>query len=243
MCCGGRVRAAMLIAASLTVSGLPGAVNADDDAARLILFSGRDAWRHGAFLHGGAIWAPGGFEQDGILFKLLLSGGLYRYDAGGLGGTRVTGAEWLGAVMPGWRMKRGPVEIKVFAGPEYQRHRLWPDDPGNRLRGRAVGLRFAVELWAEPTPATMVAADAALVSIGGNYSARAAFGWMLFDQFYAGPETQVYGGDGYAQARFGVHISSLKTGDTEWLAAAGWAVDSDSRGSAYLRLGLMQRVD
>lgn len=243
---GRRVRVATLVVTAFSVCcvGLsPEPARAgDDDEAHVLLFSGRDVWRNGAFLHGGAILAPSGFERDGILLKVLLSAGLYRYRAGNLGGALVSGGEWVAAVMPGWRMKRGPVEMKFFFGLEYQRHRLWPDDPDNRLRGRDVGLRIAFELWAEPTAATMIAADASLVSIGGSYSARAAFGWKLFDQFYAGPEAQAYGGDGYAQLRFGAHITSLKTGNTEWTAAGGWAADTDQRGSAYLRLGLMQHL-
>jgi Cellulose biosynthesis protein BcsS len=63
----------------------------------------------------------------------------------------------------------------------------------------------------------------------------------VLDQFYAGPETQVYGGDGYRQLRFGAHITSMKTGATEWSAAGGWAVDSDQRSSPYVRLGVMTR--
>jgi hypothetical protein len=175
----------------------------DDDEAHVILFSGRDLWINGGFLYGGLLAAPGGFEQDGFMLKLLFSGGLYRYDAGDLDDAEVIGTEFLGAAMPGFRVKRGPVEMKFFFGPELQYNRLTPDDPGNRLRGRQLGLRFAAELWAEPTPSTMVAADASITSIGGNYAGRLAFGWRVFDLFYAGPETQVYGGDGYAQLRFG----------------------------------------
>jgi len=146
--------------------------------------------------------------------------------------------------MPGFRIKRGPVEMKFFFGPELQYHRLTPDDPGNRLRGRQLGLRFAAELWAEPTPSTMVAADASITSIGSDYSGRVAFGWRVFDLFYAGPESQVYGGDGYAQLRFGLHVTSFRTDNiTEWSAAIGWAVDSDERSSPYVRLGLMQKVN
>jgi hypothetical protein len=44
-----------------------------------MLFSGRDIWRNGAFAHGGFMFAPGGFEQDGLLLKILFSSGLYRY--------------------------------------------------------------------------------------------------------------------------------------------------------------------
>lgn len=244
---GRRVCAARLLAAALVFCGcvslLPRSVHAGDDEeddAHFILFSGRDIWRNGAFLYGGTTWSPGGFEQDGFLFKFLLSGGLYRYRATGLAVDQVVGAEWRAAVMAGWRVKRGPLEAKIFFGPEFQNNRLWPDDPGNRLRGHAVGLRFGINLWAEPTPATMAAGDASLSTIGSNYSARAAFGWKLFNRFYAGPETQVYGGDGYAQVRFGAHLTSLKTGDTEWSAGGGWAVDSERNGSLYLRLGLLQ---
>jgi hypothetical protein len=187
------------------------------------------------------LYAPDGFEQDGLLFKLLLSGGLYRYNAGDLGGDEVVGAEMMVQALPGFRVARNHFEAKVFMGPEYENHRLWPDDPGNRLRGPAFGLRVAIDLWDEPTATTMLAGDASLSTVGSNYSARAAFGWRVADEFYAGPETQIYGGDGYAQWRVGLHVTSLKTGDAEWSAAGGWAIDTDNRSSPYLRLGFMQR--
>jgi hypothetical protein len=237
-----RVGAALLAAAFLISCASDRLLAAEDDAdARVLLFSGRDVWRHGAFAHGGLIWGPYGFNRNTPLLRLLLSGGVYRYDSGSLGGARVIGAEGVAQVMPGWQIKRGPFEAKFFFGPEYQFHRLWPDDPANRLRGPAFGLRFAVDLWAEPTPATMLAADTSLSSIATSHSARVALGWRVFDRFYAGPETQVYGGDGYRQWRLGAHITSMKAGDTEWSAAGGWAVDSEGRSSLYLRLGILQR--
>ncbi len=206
-----------------------------------MLFSGRDVWRSGAFAYGGTVWAPTGFEEDGLLLKILLAGGVYRYFAGDLD-RDVIGAEWTAAMMPGWRVKRGPLEVKIFFGPEIQSHRLWPDDPDNRLRGRTFGLRFAAEFWTEPTPMTMIAGDASLSSVGSSYSARLAFGWKLFELFYIGPETQAYGADAYNQLRFGAHITSMKTGDTEWSAAVGWAFDSDRRSSLYVRLGLLFKL-
>ncbi len=246
---GWRIRAAALSAATVMLCGFgsalrPALAGDDEDEAHVILFSGRDLWRNGVFLYGGLLAAPSGFERDGLMFKLVYSSGLYRYNAGSLGGARVVGFEALGAVMPGFRIKRGPVEMKVFFGPELQYHYLSPNDPDNRLHGRQFGLRFAAELWAEPTDATMVAADVAFSTIVSNYSGRIAFGWKMFDMFYAGPESQVYGGDGYAQWRFGAHVTSLKTGETtEWSAAGGLAIDTDRRASAYLRLGLLQRMN
>jgi hypothetical protein len=102
-------------------------------------------------------------------------------------------------------------------------------------------VRFAAELWDGPTPTTMFAADASVSTIATDYSARAAFGWRLFDRFFAGPETQVYGAESYRQLRFGAHLTCLKIGNGEWSAAAGWAITTDHRSSPYVRLGFMQR--
>src|SRR5262249_9794888 len=133
-------------------------------------------------------------------------------------------------------------EGKFFFGPEWQTHWLYPDDPGNRLRGRTLGLRMSAEIWYEPAPDMMIAADAALTSVGSNYSARAAVGSMFLEQFYLGPEVQVYGDDGYRQFRAGAHITSMKTGATKWSAAFGWSIDTDRQSSPYVRLNLLQRV-
>ncbi len=79
-----RVWAAVCSAATLCLCCLyvPGSARADDvDDPRIMLFSGRDIWRNGAFAHGGFIVAPSGFDQDGLLLKIMFSGGLYRYHA------------------------------------------------------------------------------------------------------------------------------------------------------------------
>lgn len=209
-----------------------------------MLFSGRDIWRNGAFAHGGFIVAPSGLDQDGLLLKIVLSGGLYRYHAQNLG-ERVVGAEWLAQVLPGWRIKRGDVEFKVFMGSEIQSHHLRPDDPANRLRGISYGVRVAAEAWYEPTAETMIAADVSLSSIATGNSARAAFGWRVLEEMlggvYVGPEIQYFGSDGYRHSRLGAHVTSMKTEDTEWSAAAGWARDSTGRSSPYVRLGILTR--
>ena len=217
----------------------------EDDDAQTMLFSGRDIWRNGAFAYGGFMHAPGGFDQDGLFLKVLVSGGLYRYDAANLGGARVTGAEWVAQVLPGWRIKRGDAEFKFFMGPDIQFHRLRPDDPDNKLRGRSFGLRLASELWYEPTPNTMIAADVSLSSIATSNTARIAYGWRILDDMlggvYVGPELQYFGSDGYRHLRLGAHVTTMKSADVEWSAAAGWARDSTGRSSPYVRLNLLKR--
>jgi hypothetical protein len=78
------------------------------------------------------------------------------------------------------------VEFKFFFGPEFQKHHLQPDDPSNRLRGASFGLRLAFDLWYEPSPYSMVAADAALSSIATTNSARITYGWRVFEEMLGG---------------------------------------------------------
>ena len=105
-------------------------------------------------------------------------------------------------------------------------------------------LHFAGELWGEPTPTTMGAADGSLSSIGANYAAHLALGWRMFDRFYGGAESQVYGGDGYPRIRFSLHITRLKTGPgVEWSEEASWAIDSHRRSSPYVRLNVTSKTN
>jgi hypothetical protein len=145
-------------------------------------------------------------------------------------------------ILPGWRFKREKFELKVFAGLDIKNDLTTPYDPSNRLNGTSIGVRGAFSLWFEPTPATMLAADASLTSIATGYSARVAYGWKLNSWFYLGPEAQTFACIGYDQLRFGVHMTGLKTGFFEWNAAAGWANDSDHRSSLYLRFGVLTRL-
>jgi Cellulose biosynthesis protein BcsS len=128
----------------------------------------------------------------------------------------------------------------------FQKHYLRPDDPSNRLRGTSIGLRIAIDLWYEPAPETMIAAEFSLSSIATSNSVRAAYGWRVLEDMlggvYIGPEAQYFGSEGYRNWRLGAHITSMKTEDTEWSAAAGWARDSQGRASPYLRLNLLKKL-
>lgn len=149
-------------------------------------------------------------------------------------------------MLPGWRIKRGDAEFKFYLGPEFQKHHLSPDDPANRLRGNSFGLRAAFDLWYEPTRDTVVVVDVSLSSIATSNSARIGYGWRVFEDMlggvYVGPEVQYFGSDGYRHFRVGAHITSMKTDDVEWSAAAGWADDTQGRVGPYLRLNVMKRL-
>jgi Cellulose biosynthesis protein BcsS len=168
----GRVRAAAFavvafVAGWFCVSIAPG--RADDDGdSHLILFSGRDVWRNSAFMHGGLLTAPGSIDRDGLLLKVLMSGGLYRYNSVNLDGERVIGAETTIQVMPGFQVQRGNLTAKFFMGLDAEEHRLWPDDPSNSLRGHMWGMRVSTDLWYEPTDKTLATFDASLSTIATN---------------------------------------------------------------------------
>ncbi|MGH6664865.1 MAG: cellulose biosynthesis protein BcsS [Pseudolabrys sp.] len=214
---------------------------AGDDSAHFLLFSGTDLWRDGRFMHGGVLWSPGGIDREGFTLQAVISGGQYRYGSGTLNNATVTGTEEEIQLLPGWRFKRETLELKVFAGLDIKNDVTTPYDPSNRLHGTSAGARVAANLWFEPTPATMLAADASLTTIATGYSARLAYGWKLRDWFYLGPEAQTFACLGYRQVRLGTHLTAFKTGAFEWSAAGGWANDSDRRSSLYLRLGVLMR--
>ena len=235
------ISAAAFVVACVCLSAGPS--YADDDEPHVMLFSGRDIWRNGAFAYSGLLLAPGGFEEDGFMLKLLLGGGVYRYISGGLGGETVIGNEWMAQVLPGFRIKRGNAEFKYFFGPELRQNKLRPDDPGGGLRGWNFGLRMATELWYEPSRESLIVGDASLSTVATSHAARIAYGWRIAEELftdgvYVGPEAQYFGSNAYRQYRAGLHITSMKTEITEWSAAAGLARDTDGTKSLYVRLGL-----
>jgi hypothetical protein len=219
-----------------------GAAPSGADQARFLLFSTSDLWRHGGFTHAGVLWAPSGLDREGPVLKLMFGGGVYHYISGALGNVDVRGQQLAGALLPGWRFVRNGFIVTVFAGLDFQNHRLSPDDQTAGLRGGDVGLRTGFELWYEPTPTTMFAADASISTVGPSYSARLATGWRVFERFYLGPELGAFAADdNYRQVRAGIHVTGLRTAQFEWSAGLGWAGDSDRRSSAYGKLGLMMR--
>ena len=197
--------------------------------------------RTGHFAHAGVLWSPAGLSNEGFTLKVLINGGAYRYISGALNDTTILGRQSSITAMPGWRFKRAGYELTVFAGFDYQQFRFTPDDPDTRLRGSQFGLRAGFELWHEPSPATMLAADASISSIGAGSYARIAYGWRVFDRFYLGPEAQVYATDPYVHGRVGIHITAFKTEDREWSGAVGYATDNDNRSGIYFRIGVLTR--
>ena len=87
----------------------------DDDT--LLFFSGTDLWRQGSFLVSAAAYGrPDGIDREGFAFKLLAGAGTYQYLSGALGDIEVTGRQFTGFAMAGYRFVRDKLFVTVFAG-------------------------------------------------------------------------------------------------------------------------------
>jgi len=143
---------------------VPAAV-AEPTAACFLQFAGTDIWRNGAFAYGGLLWAQSGLDAEGIILKLIFSGGRYDYPSGtlqtNLGGTLISAA-----ALPGWHFARDGFDVRLYASPVVQDYRSTPYDPGSRLHGGYVGGQFVADVWYEPTTATTVALNGSVLSIG-----------------------------------------------------------------------------
>ena len=233
--------AIVLAIAAATRSVSVAAAEPNGDTHQLLLFSGADLWRDGNFSHGGVYWSPGGHDRDGLTLKALLSTGTYRYRSGALNGQPVIGRMLGALILPGWRFVRGPIEVKAFAGIDIRDVRLFPDDPGTRLRGTQIGVHAAIEVWYQPTPDTMTAFNANGSTVGNQYFVQAMAGWRLFDALYLGPELTTFSSYEYRQWRLGIHITALHWLDLEWSGAVGLARDSDGVSGLYGRIGILKR--
>lgn len=207
---------------------------------RILFFLGSDVWQHGKFGYGGFLWSPDGLDNAGFTLKGLVAGGVYDYLSGALGDAQVDGRQIVVAAQPGWRFKNDQWIVTLFAGPELTNNRLTPNDPGSKTAGTHLGASGGVDVWYQPTASWMVALNGSL-NDRKSYSARAAFGTLLLDQFFLGPEAQTFGGDDYWQYRLGLQATGVKFGAIEVSLGAGWAEDSDNRSGAYGYLSVLTR--
>ena len=67
-------------------------------------------------------FAPGGFEQDGFMFKLVIGSGVYRYNTDKGSTERVIGFESTLQLLPSVSIQRGTVEMTSFWGSEFETH-------------------------------------------------------------------------------------------------------------------------
>jgi hypothetical protein len=234
LACGCRALAQALEPDTPQPDGLSGGTKID----RVLLYAGVDIWRFGRSAYGGFYWAPDGLNNDGFITRLFVSRSLERYDAGS---KRFNTDIIRAAPLAGWRLSRGTVELKVFAGPELENRVLTPDIPTAEYRGMHIGARVASEFWWEPIPEMMLTSAFSASTNATSHSARAAAGWRVLDRFWAGPEISASSDALSQQVRIGVHLTGFKLDALEWSVAAGYIQDSYHRSGIYGRIGVLTR--
>lgn len=205
---------------------------------RFLFFSGFDLWHFGYAGYAGAQWAPDSLNSDGFVLSAFASEGVERFDTPA---TRYRTAILRASILPGWRFKRGNLEVKVFAGPDFERDAVSSTQAGRLSDRNHFGARAAIDLWWEPTAATMLSAQASATTIAGGYSARVAGGWRLNDAGWIGPEIAMSADCFSEQYRVGAHLTGLRTGEFEWSLAAGYVRDSFQRSGIYGRITVLTR--
>jgi hypothetical protein len=233
LACGSRALAQVLEPEPPPSDGLSGG-----KAERVLLYAGFDIWRFGRTGYGGFYWAPDGLNNDGFITRLFVSRGVERYDAGS---KRFNTTIVRASPLAGWRFKRDDFELKVFAGPELENRVLTPDVPAAKFRGTQLGARVAAELWWEPMPALMLTSAFSASTNATSHGARAAAGWRMFGQFWAGPEISASGDAFSTQYRIGAHLTGFRLAAFEWSVAAGYVADSFHRSGVYGRIGVLTR--
>ncbi|OQW56163.1 MAG: hypothetical protein A4S14_10325 [Proteobacteria bacterium SG_bin9] len=207
--------------------------------SKLTYFAGGDIWRGGFTGYGGVFYSANGANADGFIAKVLLAEGAYIYR---IGRRPIRGFYGLASVMPGWRFSAGTLDVKAYAGVDFQSHRLVPDDRRNKLRGGHVGGRAGFDAWWQPLPWGMVTSSVSASTIGDSYHARIATGVRIPGWFWIGPEAEIGHNDAYRQHRFGAHITGFQYSWINMTLSAGVLSDSDRRHGVYGRASFAGRL-
>ncbi len=137
----------------------------------------------------------------------------------------------------------GPVYIAAYAGPEIHQQQVAVDGRVSRFSRPRLGARGQVEVWAHPTPETLLTGTLVAGSVRSSVWARASAGWRLSDKAYLGPEVTVYATPTYSEVRWGAHVTGVALGIVNLRLSGGWMHDDAHRhGSPYAGLSAWIRL-
>jgi hypothetical protein len=194
-----------------------------------VWFSGMD-WVTGAryMFDGASIALNRDLSRDGFALRLYGSRTDFDRDPG-------DGRTWQGDVMLGYIFSRGPIYGDVYVGVDYQDVKLSPDDPTERVRGSATGLKVAAGVGTSRELPHYVNLSGSYSTAFDTYWARARLG-LTHNKFVLGTEGIAFGDVGFdAQRLGGFVIFDLKLAPNfpvEVTLSAGHQFVSGSNGEA-----------
>lgn len=255
-CCVGARRHLLAVAGSATLAllavGFAGVAASprDEDLfvrpedQHTVLFGSMDAGRS-YFVSTGAKQTPTGpLDRTGFVLLETVGVGMtretVRTEAGRVAVERLKHQATLSA---GYQWALGPVYAAAFVGPEIYQEQVAYDGRFRRFSQPRPGLQAQVEIWANPTPDTMLAATFVGETARTSVWARLAAGVRLADAAYVGPEVTVYATPTYRETRLGAHVTGLSFGIVQMRVSAGWMTDDAHRqGSPYAGLSAWIRL-
>jgi hypothetical protein len=198
------------------------------------IYFGVDLTSHGGLVgYAGILYAPYGMDVSGIRLALFGLYGQYKYDGGGVGITGTFGS-FDALIGYSFVMQNGALTLSV--GPNFQDHSLSPADPTNPVQGSKVGLKVQADIWANPTPNTLIYALGSYSTAFETYYALGRFGFDLTNGqgVFLGPEIGVLGNERTDQVRAGVFISGIRAGRSARLGfSTGWLRERDQGSGWY----------
>jgi len=184
------------------------------DALNTVLFASLDGMRPGYASAGFKRTLEGSLDQSGP--ATLLSAGFGREPVQGRRGFRHKAGA---SALLGWQWVMPTVTLSGFVGPEIEYER-----EASIARSRPQGgVRAQAELWAHPTPQTLVTATAIAGTARGHLWSRASAGYAVWKRVFVGPEMSHYRTDSFREWRLGAHATGIAVGRFNLRLSAGLA--------------------
>jgi Cellulose biosynthesis protein BcsS len=187
----------------------------------------------------GSIFAfNGDLDKDGFLFRSIGTYGFYE-DVGNV----VAGVDdryWQTDVMLGYQVVRNGVTLAAYAGVDFQRHKLSPDDPTVVLRGTETGFKVALDIETERHNNSRIyfAAQGAYSTAFENYYALGRIG-LNMGRIAIGPEAMLLGDESGDARRIGgfaltnISLGGATTGTLSASVGYQFVDDPDRFGSSF----------
>jgi hypothetical protein len=202
--------------------------------ARTVLFGSFDVGSSGFLNLGLKRSLTGSLDESGPIFMGIIGGGGSPESDGSLAAGRFRFRPTVQAnALLGYQWLLGRVTLAGLVGPELDFERA-SDDIADRSRTR-LGLRGHAEVWAHPTPNTLLTATVIAGSARGHVWGRASAGYALWDAVFIGPEASIYHAADYDEWRLGAHVTGLTWKGWTWRVSGG-LMRNDERTGAYVGL-------
>lgn len=166
----------------------------------------------------------GTLDQSGFRVRAEGIGGRYQYFSTDVNQT-IHGTQVVGSALVGYQWVSPNLSFMAYLGGDARENHLSTYDPANPVNGMSFGAKTVLELYATPTPRTMVGATASYATNETAYFARLRAGYLIGPGLYIGPEALALGDAFFNQERIGAHLTGLQAGPIQFAFAAGYLYD------------------